>query len=200
MPAFLMLYSLGNIPNSIFMEEENPLEAKEKLEEVNEHARGWVRYLSISTAIIAVLAAIASLVSGNFANDALLDKNNAILAQSKASDQWNYYQAKGIKKNIAEAFFAQNSSDVLKADIEKYTTQQADIQKNAKEYEVKSEELNTHSEYFLEKHHKSAVSVTLFQIAIALSAMAALLRQKYLWLLSMSAAAVAIVYVGLALR
>ena len=182
------------------MEYENPLEAKEKLEEVNEHARGWVRYLSISTAIIAVLAAIASLVSGNYANDALLDKNNAILAQSKASDQWNYYQAKGIKKNIAEAFLAQSANDALKADIAKYTTQQLDIQKGALGYEAKAEELNTHSEYFLGKHHKAAISVTLFQIAIALSAMAALLRQKYLWVLSMSAALVALVYVAMALR
>jgi hypothetical protein len=182
------------------MEDENPLEAKEKMEEVNEHAQGWVRFLSISTAIIAVLAAIASLVSGNYANDALIDKNNAILSQSKASDQWNYYQAKGIKKNIAEGFFAQNASDAQKSDIAKYTTQQEEIQKSAKELEAKSEELNTHSEYYLEKHHKAAVSVTLFQIAIALSAMAALLRQKYLWLLSLSAGVVGLVFVAMALR
>jgi hypothetical protein len=181
------------------MEEENPLEAKEKMEEVNEHAQGWVRYLSISTAIIAVLAAIASLLSGNFANDALLDKNNAILAQSKASDQWNYYQAKGIKKSVDEGFYAQNPSPALKGEVEKYASQQKDIQLAATEFEKKADELNSHSGVYLEKHHKAAISVTLFQIAIALSAMAALLRQKYLWYLSLAAASIALVYCAMAL-
>ncbi|MFI5384518.1 MAG: DUF4337 family protein [Fimbriimonadales bacterium] len=54
----------------------------------------------MSTAIVAVLAAIAAMKSGGLANEALLAKNDAILSQSKASDQWNYDQAKGIKRTI----------------------------------------------------------------------------------------------------
>ena len=182
------------------MEEESPLEAKEKMEEINEHAQGWTRYLSISTALIAVLAAIASLLSGNYANDALLDKNNAILAQSKASDQWNYYQAKGIKKSVDEGFYGQGNQPNLKAEIEKYRGEQSQIQIAAQDFEAQAEALNKHSEYFLEKHHKAAIAVTLFQIAIALSAMAALLRQQALWYLSLLGGAVALIYMLLAFR
>jgi hypothetical protein len=53
-------------------------EVKEGLERLEGFApRGWGRYLALSTAIIAVLAAVGSLVSGNFATHALLAKNDA---------------------------------------------------------------------------------------------------------------------------
>src|SRR3989454_9475532 len=82
-------------------------EFKERLEEATEHAveaveqrSRWIVYLSFSTALIAVLAAIAALESGAYSNEALMQKNEALLAQSKASDQWAYYQAKSVKAAI----------------------------------------------------------------------------------------------------
>src|SRR6059036_1808613 len=70
-------------------------ELKEKLEQsIEEAVEGaerralWIVYLSFTTALIAVLAAIASLESGTYSNEALLEKNEALLAQTKASDQW----------------------------------------------------------------------------------------------------------------
>ena len=72
-------------------------ELKERLEETTEnaleaaeHPSRWVVYLSFTTAIVAVFAAIAALESGSYANEALLQKNEAVLAQAKASDQWAY--------------------------------------------------------------------------------------------------------------
>ena len=182
------------------MEEENPLEAREKLEEIGEHAQGWVRYLSLSTAVIAVLAAIATLLSGNYANDALLRKNDAILAQTKASDQWNYYEAKGVKTNVDEGFYRQAPDPALKAEIDKYVGQQADIEKQAKAFEEQAATLNEQSEAYLSKHHRLAIAVTLFQVAIALSAIAALLRTKPLWLLSLVGALGGLAYLVLGLK
>src|SRR5438270_9289540 len=85
-------------------------ELKERIEEGVEKALEegggaprWTLYLSLSTAIIAVFAAIASLESGANSNDAILEKNEAVLSQSKASDQWAYYQAKGVKASLATA-------------------------------------------------------------------------------------------------
>jgi hypothetical protein len=79
-------------------------ELKDKLDESTEAAEQrrarWIVHLSFSTALIAVLAAIAALESGTFSNEALLQKNEALLAQSKASDQWAYYQAKSVKGTI----------------------------------------------------------------------------------------------------
>src|SRR6516162_7304172 len=97
-------------------------EFKEKLEEATEHAieesehrARWIVYLSFSTALIAVLAAIAALESGTFANTALIEKNEALLYQARASDQWAYYQAKSVKAAIysSQAAAAQSSNPEL---------------------------------------------------------------------------------------
>lgn len=167
-------------------------ETKEKLEEVTEHTGSWNKYLAITTAIIAVFAAIASLLSGSYSNEAVLRKNDAILMQSKASGQWNYYQAKGIKKNLADAFYQQTNDPKLKADVDKYTKEQNDIQKQAQSFEKQAASANNESSRLLEKHHNEALSVTFFQIAIALSAMSALLRRKSFWYSSILLALVGI--------
>src|SRR5260370_31456181 len=84
-------------------------ELKERIEEGVEKALEeggggprWTLYLSLSTAIIAVFAAIASLESGANSNDAILEKNEAVLSEARASDQWAYYQAKGMKSSLAK--------------------------------------------------------------------------------------------------
>src|SRR6516165_3920758 len=61
----------------------------------------WTSYLSLQTAVIAVFAAVASLESGGDSNEAILAKNEAILYQSQASDQWAFFQAKGVKEALA---------------------------------------------------------------------------------------------------
>src|SRR2546421_12707398 len=59
-------------------------------EEIHHHAEHggppWISWVALSTAILAVLAAIAGLLSGKHANEAMM-------SQIQASDQWGYYQA-----------------------------------------------------------------------------------------------------------
>src|SRR3989441_8024344 len=121
-------------------EEFETTEFKERLEEATEHAveaaenrSRWIVYLSFSTAMIAVLAAIAALESGAYSNEALLQKNEALLAQSKASDQWAYYQAKSVKGTIyaSQAAAAQASNSELAAraqkEAERYAKEEEEI-------------------------------------------------------------------------
>ncbi len=179
------------------MEEDMTLDIKEKIEEVVEGS--WNKYLAITTAIVAVLAALASLQSGNFSNQALLEKNNAILDQSKASDQWSYYQAKGIKKNLAESFYQQFNDSKLKGQADRYAKEQADIKKQAEDYQRQVELANQKSEQLIEKHHKTAYAVTFFQIAITLSAITALLKRRPLWYLSLLLAVVGLYFLAIGL-
>ena len=71
----------------------NYMETSEKVEQVHHHGIGWTKLLALSTALVAVLAAIASLHAGKQETMTLLAKNVAIMNQTKASDQWSYYQA-----------------------------------------------------------------------------------------------------------
>src|ERR1044071_874715 len=103
-------------------EQEVPIEGLS--DQINERAEKeiaarerWSFYIAISTALMAVLAAVSSLVAGDHANDALIE-------QIKASDQWAYYQAKGIKADITSI----NRDSPLRDSLEKkYKVQQQDI-------------------------------------------------------------------------
>lgn len=137
-------------------------------EEINEHANTrnkWSMYIAISTAFMAVLAAIAGLMAGHFSNEALIE-------QIKASDQWAYYQAKGIKLDIIASSNMKDSSKIAK-----YKSDQLQIEKTAREFEK-------NSATFLEKHVILARAVTLFQIAIAISAISILTGKRSLWYLA----------------
>lgn len=137
-------------------------------EEINERAKEqkeekkWFFYVAISTALMAVFAAIASLIAGH-------ESNEALIQQIKASDQWSYYQAKGIKAEIAVLLPAKDDGK-----IEKYKKEQEAIKKVAE-----TDEKN--SEAFLEKHKVMAKSVTFFQIAIAICAVSILSGKRVLW-------------------
>ena len=182
-------------------------ELREQLEASTEHAHGgghgqapsWMTSLSLSTALVAVLAAVASLESGSFANDAIVQKNEAVLQQSRAGDAWSFYQAKGIKAAIyagqaelgdAHAEFAAHA----KKTAERERSEQEDLKKVAAEHEEKVAEMNRESSHSLHAHHTFATAVTIFQVAIALSAIAALTRKKPMWWVSLAAGAAGVVF------
>ena len=72
--------------------------------EIEEHSGArLLRVTALSTAMLAALAAVASLKAGATVNDAILLKTEATQLQAQASDQWAYYQAKGIKGAVAAA-------------------------------------------------------------------------------------------------
>lgn len=202
------------------MTEENleTQEMKAQLEEAAEHAEHahaaahghktpthggvdkarWTLHLSLSTAIIAVFAAIASLQSGAAESAALLSKNESILAQAKASDQWAYYQAKSIKMALYEVQLETATADdtiaKFRAKRDKYEHERAEIEREAKTLEKDSEEKGKGSEEHFHRHHRFALAVTIFQVSIALAAIAALARRRPLWLASMALGAGGLFY------
>ena len=142
----------------------------EKVEEdLNHHQKGWSVFVAISTALMAVLAAISSLMAGHHSNESLVD-------QIKASDQWSYYQAKGIKAEIKKLEL--NYHQATPADIDRYGKEQEEIKKTA-------EKLQESSAQHLETEKKYAQAVTLFQIAIAIAAISILSKNKSLWIVSL---------------
>src|SRR5260370_16856482 len=58
--------------------------------------------IAVMTAIFATIGAMFGYMGGATQNDALLFKNEAAIRKTDASDQWNFYQAKSSKQNLAE--------------------------------------------------------------------------------------------------
>lgn len=189
-------------------------EIKEALDEHVEHAEhakhgehggrghdskaGWIVQLSLSTALIAVLAAVAALQSGSYANDSIVQKNESILNQSKANDEWAYYQAKGIKAAIygsqSQVVAGTNpeASAKLAEEAKHEKDEQGEEMTKAKEFEKKVTESDEQSEHSLHIHHLYAKAVTIFQVAIALAAIAALTKKKPMWWVSLATGLVGI--------
>jgi hypothetical protein len=89
------------------MPEEPEIETEklhEAIKEELEHEGGrFLKRIALTTALFAALAAIAALLAGATVNNALVLKTEAARLQSEASDQWAFYQAKGIKAAVQEA-------------------------------------------------------------------------------------------------
>jgi hypothetical protein len=188
-------------------EEFETAEFKERLEEATEHAveaaedrSRWIVFLSFSTAIIAVFAAIAALESGTYSNEALIQKGEALLAQTKASDEWAYYQAKSVKATIYAAEAAswnRTNPEVAekdRAEAARYGEEEQEISKAATELEKEVKKNTELSDKSMEHHHRFAYSVTMFQISIALAAVAALSRQKSVWFAGLFIGVVGLIY------
>src|SRR3954471_11903780 len=76
--------------------------AHEHAVEHEAHKGGLGQQVVIFSAILATVGAIVSFFGGDTQNKAMLAKNDAVIERAEASDQWNYYQAKSMKQNIAE--------------------------------------------------------------------------------------------------
>jgi Domain of unknown function (DUF4337) len=168
-------------------------------EQATEHAREhgghtpWMRWLGLSTALFAVFAAIASLKAGHFANEALLHSADATMKQAQASDQWAFFQAKGNKSvtrsSTAEVLAALHAPDDAvahaRADAEKYKKEQDEIQIEAKALDDERKKLEEESANDLRRHQSFAYSVTALQVGIGLSAVAALIGRRGVWLFAL---------------
>jgi len=159
----------------------------EHIEHSVEHSgENWVMGVALSSALLAALAAVTALLAGFHANEAMIGR-------IKASDQWAYYQAKGIKSAILtskiETLQALHHSvkedDAKKA--EQYKSDQEKISEDAKKFEEESED-------HLKRHESLAHAVTLFQVAIAIGAISALTRRRIFWFVSMGFGVIGLVF------
>ena len=155
--------------------------------EIESVGGNFLRTVALTTAVLAALAAVAALRAGATINEALVLKNEATTLQAQASDQWAYYQAKGIKGAVSQSTAAilQRSdparSSLMTEESARYSAQQDTIAQRARELEARRDERSREANSLIEQHHVYAASVALLQIAIALGAVAALTRSKYVW-------------------
>ncbi len=161
----------------------------------------WLNYLALTTVIFAVCATLSTFKGGGFST-------KSVLAQSQASDQWSFFQAKSIKGYLYE--LQKDKLDVelktgiqklqpsAKAEYEKkiesyskkiakYEEEKDRIEKDAKRLENQRDEAQKHSQAF-------GMAVIFLQIAILLSSIAALLKKKAVWILGVLTGLLGIVY------
>src|SRR6478672_4294059 len=88
--------------------------------------------IAVMTAIFATIGALFGYMVGATQNDALMFKNDSAIRKTEASDQWNFYQAKSSKQNLAElgASLATGAdSERFRGEVDRYKKEKVDIEK-----------------------------------------------------------------------
>src|SRR5579885_2511836 len=154
---------------------------------------------AITASILAVFAAISSLLAGHYANE-------AVLKQTEASDKWAYYQAKSTKAHVYEGdlFVLQalngtkdakdkaqkdaimESMNQIQDKMEQYQEEKDDIQRSA-------ESLENSSHKDMSEHEDFALAVSCFQIGIVLASVSILIHGRKLYLGSVAAGLIGLV-------
>ena len=154
--------------------------------------------VAVMTAMLSTAGAIFSYQGGYtqnealmFKNESILHKNQSVLRKTEASNQWNYFQAKSSKQNLAELALAlapKERKEFYEIEIDRYRQEKAEIRKDAEkiELEVKkfdqlSEEASKKSTQAYHPHHQLALAMTLIQIAISLASITVLTRKIWLF-------------------
>jgi pyruvate/2-oxoglutarate dehydrogenase complex dihydrolipoamide acyltransferase (E2) component len=168
--------------------EEIEVPVEQAQEEIHHHAEHsgerWIGQVALSSAVFAVLAAIAALLAGHHSNEAVIE-------EIRAAQQWNYFQSKGIKADVLDSridMLGIVGKPVTDADRER----QVKLKKDKDEIQEKARELEASADEHLRVHHSLAQSVTFFQVTIAIGAIAALTRHRRYWFVSLATGVVGI--------
>jgi Na+/glutamate symporter len=139
--------------------------------------------IAMFTAVIATVGAIFAYMGGATQADAGLYKNNAAIKKTEASNQWNYYQAKSSKQNLAElalVLVADDKKPAYQKEIDRYKLEKAEIKLAADKLEAEATDWDRKSEEQMHQHHRWAQATTALQVSIAMAAIALLTRKKWL--------------------
>lgn len=156
--------------------------AHEALEK-SEHA--LLRHVPLVAAGLAVLAGLSSLMGARTGEAMLVTRTEAVLAQARATDLWNEYEADSLKAHLGEALAviatSARTSQVLSAGAKEYRGRQNPLKKLALASESQRDDDMSQSTAFEERKQKFDVAVALFEVAIVLTSVAAMVRQPNLF-------------------
>ena len=171
------------------------LKADQQAQKEKEKRDAWTKYVSLSMIFLAVLAAVATQRGAGYSSTVMKQLNEATFNQAEASDQWAFYQAKGIKQSIyeLERDRATSGSVALEpkvlagitAKVDRYDAEKKDIAKEAKAFEAKRDAARELSAYAGERGREMGLSTTFFQIAIALGGVCLVVKKRWLWYVSL---------------
>jgi len=140
-------------------------------QKAKEKADSWTKYVSLLVVFFAVATGIGALRAGSHSS-------RTVLRQAQASDQWAYYQAKGIKGRISELELHQATDEAkvkkLTDDVARYKAEQTEAADTAKRLEAERDEAARHS-------GPLGNGIAALQIAIALGSICILTKKKLLF-------------------
>ena len=177
------------------------LEHAEHAEHAAHSGEPFLAKVSVTIAILAVVAATVGSMETVESGTAISDKNESVLLQNKATDTWAFFQAQSVKKNLYDIAAASNA-----AKAEEYDKKARGYEKDSegtkdkardleKERDAKLADSNVHEH----RHHVLTTGVTLLHVSIAVATIAIIMRgQRWPWHAAMVLGAMGAVIAGYA--
>ena len=169
------------------------LERREQAEHAAHAGDPLLTMVSVTIAILAVVAATIGSLETVESGTALSKKSESVLLQNRATDQWSYFQAQSIKKNmydIARAG-APAVAEAYDAKARAYEAESEAARTKAEALGRESEALLEAGEHHEKRHHVLTVGVTLLHVAIAVATLSIIMRgRRWPWRASMVLGAV----------
>lgn len=140
----------------------------------SDRQRRWMSRVAVGTAVLATFASLSSMYGNNHLNQAMIE-------QIRAADQWAFFQAKGIKLAVLEGrieLMPALGKEVAEPDTARaarYKSEQEQISTEAKARQASCDDHRARQAVF-------ARASTAFQVGIALSAVALLVRKNWIFL------------------
>jgi hypothetical protein len=175
------------------------LKADRDAAKAKEHRDSWTTIAGVSLVFIAVLAAIATQWGAKYSARTMTALNDATYAQTLASDQWNFYQAKSIKENLYEVSKDEeeaNPSDQTPKIIGMFTAKAASLANDKLAIKAAAEKFDHDRQAARDAAHGWSVkgsamglAVSAYQLAIAIASVGMLMKKKGFWYASLLMAA-----------
>jgi hypothetical protein len=165
------------------LEELEHHEHAEHAAEAAESRNPLLSQVTLTIAVLAVVAAIAASLETTESDNAIQAKNDAVLAQDQATDQWGFANSKSLRKKVYEIAADQGGAKAAgyarSAAHEAVDEKTAQAQANALQQKVRAD--LERSERFEVRHGRLTVASTLLHMAIAIATLAIILSRRWPW-------------------
>lgn len=156
------------------------LEHAERAEHAAHSGNPFLTKVSVTIALLAVVAATVGSLETVESGKAISDKNESVLLQNRATDIWNFFQAQSIKKNLYDIAAAGNAAKAADyaAKARSYETDSAETKTKAEDLEKERDGKLADSEAHEHRHHVLTTAVTLLHVSIAVATMSIIMAGK----------------------
>ena len=152
------------------------MEPQELAENTEKAKESGERLIGLTMAIFAVLLALATMLSHR-------SHTEEVLLETRATDQWNYYQAKNIRYHVYEAdseiaSLLGDKANQAAADFKSKSVQQ---KKDSEEIQKEAEQLGSEVTVAGRKASYFDASELFLEVAIVLSSISLLSKNRVYW-------------------
>jgi len=154
-----------------------------------EHGDSFSSKIAVMTAVFVCCGAFVSYLGNETEAHAMNLKNESIRLRAHSADVWGESQAQSQKSHLDQLalYIAPEAEhEGLKKDMKEREGRKDKLQEQARTLDEESDKANEQAEGLEKPHGRLSLALTLVQISIAVSAISALTRKR--WLLGMAGA------------